>query len=376
MSKLAAVFDNITITVKWLLHPFQGNLTCTLSAGDGHIIDNYSPEEMENVVHKYSRAGVFTVGVECSTSEWHVTAHKIITIQEPLGEFGTIKCHSMNQSTDYTNCKALYNNPLKIQVEGIVPHDIPVSPEVQQKLGPGCHQLTLVALNGVTPKDVSTVLDLCLVEPVEGLVVDVELEHEQCPVRVLQVNVTLARGAPVQLHFMLSGANYTFSEMHEMLHGGPQLFHVSNTIQGTFNVVVRAENSFSSMETDGGNTTVYCHNETVNQQDGDTIGEHVRIPRAFNLHITVDPEIPVIGTTSVKLSVDKLNDDNALWTCSGTCPCPAKVRTRDYEISEACLPPVYSFSEYTVLATSHGHKQTGTRCITVIPRENMKLTLT
>lgn len=117
-------------------------------------------------------------------------------------------------------------------IRGIVPHDIPVSPEVQQKLGPGCHQLTIVAVNGVTPKDVSTVLDLCLLEPVEGLIADVELEHEQCPVRVLQVNVTLARGAPVQLHFMLSGANHTFSEMHEMLHGGPQLFHVSNTIQG------------------------------------------------------------------------------------------------------------------------------------------------
>jgi len=40
---------------------------------------------------------------------------------------------------------------------------------------------------------------------------------------------------------------------------------------GTFNVVVRAENSFSSMEMDGGNTTVYCHNETMNQQDGDTV---------------------------------------------------------------------------------------------------------
>lgn len=25
------------------------------------------------------------------------------------------------------------------------------------------------------------------------------------------------------------------------------------------------------METDGGNTTVYCHNETVTQQDGDTV---------------------------------------------------------------------------------------------------------
>lgn len=45
MSKLAAVFDNVTITVKWLLHPFEGNLTCTVNAGDGHTIDPYSPEE-------------------------------------------------------------------------------------------------------------------------------------------------------------------------------------------------------------------------------------------------------------------------------------------------------------------------------------------
>lgn len=72
---------------------------------------------MENVVHKYSHAGVYTAMVECSTSEWHVTASKSITIQEPLGQFGTLKCHSMNKSTDYSNCKALYNNPLRIQLE-------------------------------------------------------------------------------------------------------------------------------------------------------------------------------------------------------------------------------------------------------------------
>uniref|UniRef100_A0A8C1S7V7 Polycystic kidney disease 1 like 2a n=1 Tax=Cyprinus carpio TaxID=7962 RepID=A0A8C1S7V7_CYPCA len=401
MSKLAAVFDNIPITVKWLLHPFQGNLTCTLNAGDGHIIDNYSPEEMENVVHKYSHAGVYTAMVECSTSEWHVTASKSITIQEPLGQFGTLKCHSMNKSTDYSNCKALYNNPLRIQLEldagtnvtykiqhentelasvsairGIVPHNITISPEVQQQLGPGCQQLTVVALNGVTAVDRSTVLQLCLVEPVEGLIVDIEFEHEQCPVHALYVNVSLARGAPVQLHFLVSGANHTFSEMHEMLHGNPQVFVISNTIQGKLNVVVRAENSFSSMEMDGGNTTVYCHNETVNKHEEDTISEHVRTARANNLNITLDPEVPVIGTTSVKLYVDGLVDDDAIWKCHEDCPCSSGFKNRDHEISEACLPPVYGFSVYTVHTKSHGVTQSGTRCITVIPRENMKLSVT
>lgn len=69
------------------------------------------------MVHQYKHAGVFTVGVECSTSEWHVTAQKTITIQEPLSEFGVIKCYSMGQSMISANCKALANNPLTIQVE-------------------------------------------------------------------------------------------------------------------------------------------------------------------------------------------------------------------------------------------------------------------
>lgn len=118
-------------------------------------------------------------------------------------------------------------------IRGIVPHNITVSPEVQQQLGPGCHQITVVALNRVTAVDRSTVLELCLVEPVEGLIVDVEPEHEQCPVHALYVNVSLAQGSPVQLHFLVSGANHTFSEMHEMLHGSPQVFFISNTIRGT-----------------------------------------------------------------------------------------------------------------------------------------------
>ncbi|XP_016102995.1 polycystic kidney disease protein 1-like 2 [Sinocyclocheilus grahami] len=213
-------------------------------------------------------------------------------------------------------------------IRGIVPHNITISPEVQQQLGPGCQQFTVVALNGVTAVDRSAVLELCLVEPVEGLIADMEFEHEQCPVHALYVNVSLARGAPVQLHFLVSGANHTFSEMHEMLHGSPQ------------------------------------------------ISEQVRTARANNLNVTVDPEVPVIGTTSIKLYVEGLVDDNAIWKCHEDCPCPSEVKHRDYEISEACLPPVYSFSVYTVHTKSHGVTQSGTRCITVIPRENMKLSVT
>ncbi|XP_064867230.1 polycystin-1-like protein 2 [Oncorhynchus nerka] len=257
MSKLAAVFDNVSITVKWLLHPFQGNLTCTLSAGDGHNIDPYSPEELESsVVHKYTRPGVFLVGVECTTSEWHVTAQKAITIQEPIGEFGVIKCYSMNQSTDGANCKALYGSPLQIQVEveagtnvtykvhrgemlvanssavrGIVPHNITVGPEVEQQLGSGCHQLTLHASNGVSVLGVSTELQVCLLEPVEGLLGSVMAEEGECPDSDLYVTVSLDRGSPVQLLFQVSGANDSISETRDMQNSSMQVYNISTTIQ-------------------------------------------------------------------------------------------------------------------------------------------------
>ncbi|XP_073715516.1 polycystin-1-like protein 2 [Misgurnus anguillicaudatus] len=327
VSKVAAVFENVSISVKWLLNPFQGNLTCTLTAGDGHIVENYNPDEMKDVVHKYSQAGLYTVTVECSTSEWNVAAHKRITIQEPLGEFGKIQCYSLNQSTDYPNCGALYNNPLYIElqldagtnvtykiqqghtelastsaIKGLVPHNITLSPEVQQQMGPGCHQVTIVALNNVTSTNQSTNLKLCLFEPVEDLRVVMDPEHDQCPAHALHVNVSLTRGPPVLLHFLVSTTNHTFSERHEMQYRGSEVFRISNTIQGTLNVVVRAENNFSVMEMDGGNTTVYCHKEMT------TISPPISNPPSciisplmgdvlspFNITCSVDPSFCEAG---------------------------------------------------------------------------------
>uniref|UniRef100_A0A3B5Q509 Polycystic kidney disease protein 1-like 2 n=1 Tax=Xiphophorus maculatus TaxID=8083 RepID=A0A3B5Q509_XIPMA len=108
MTNLTSVVDNVTITVKWLLHPFHGNLTCTVDAGDGHIIDPYNPE--------FQQPGVFVVVVECTTSDWHVTAQKSITIQEPIGEFRVAKCYGSNVTTDGTKCNILYGSPAQIQL--------------------------------------------------------------------------------------------------------------------------------------------------------------------------------------------------------------------------------------------------------------------
>lgn len=68
-------------------------------------------------MHRFSHPGVFTVSVECSTSDWHVIAEKTITIQEPVRELNVIRCYSTNVSTDGNKCNVRYDGPVHIQVK-------------------------------------------------------------------------------------------------------------------------------------------------------------------------------------------------------------------------------------------------------------------
>eukprot|EP00063_Salmo_salar_P007506 XP_013982341.1 PREDICTED: polycystic kidney disease protein 1-like 2 [Salmo salar] len=300
---------------------------------------------------------------ECSWIELWITQQPIfsrpqfqknIILQKPIGEFGVIKCYSMNQSTDGANCKVLYGSPLQIQVEvesgtnvtyklhrcemlvanssavrGIIPHNITVGPEVEKQLGSGCHQLTLHASNGVSVLGVSTELQVCLLEPVEGLLGSVMAEEGECPDSDLYVSVSLDRGAPVQLLFQVSGANDSISETRDMENTSMQVYNISTTIQGFLQVKVRAWNVFSHMDVDVGNTTVVCHNSSDLRQNGyaNTTEKHMRVRRANNLRITAIPETASQDTESVKLEVTGLGglsngkQSKFEWECSNHLRC-------------------------------------------------------
>ncbi|XP_028446278.1 polycystic kidney disease protein 1-like 2 [Perca flavescens] len=187
VSTVAAVFEIITISVKWLLHLPQGNLSCMLSTGDGHVIYLHSPEGLErSEVHRYTYPSTFVVAVECTSRDIYIRAQNIITIEEPITVFGAIRCYARKRSFHATNCKVLYREPFQIQMEvkagtnvtyriqsdetllsnvsvfrGNVPQNITVTPEMMKQLGPGCHQLTLYASNTVTFPEMSAGLQ-CL----------------------------------------------------------------------------------------------------------------------------------------------------------------------------------------------------------------------
>lgn len=69
-----------------------------------------------SIIHRFQQPGVFVVVVECTTSDWHVTAQKTIIIQEPVGEFRVAKCYGSNVTTDGTKCNILYGSPLQLQL--------------------------------------------------------------------------------------------------------------------------------------------------------------------------------------------------------------------------------------------------------------------
>lgn len=117
---------------------------------------------------------------------------------------------------------------------GIALHNITLSEGVVEKLGHGCHNLTLTASNGVTAHTVSTDLKLCLLEPIEGLRASVIAEEDVCPDSTdLTIGVSLERGAPAELIFTLTGASDTLSENRDMLNGSLQVYTFSSPLEGT-----------------------------------------------------------------------------------------------------------------------------------------------
>ncbi|KAI3377913.1 hypothetical protein L3Q82_009040 [Scortum barcoo] len=416
MSTLAAVFDNVTITVKWLLHPFQGNLTCTLNAGDGYTINPYSLEQMEStVMHKFSRPGVFMVAVECSTSGWHVTAQKAISIQEPVGEFGVIQCYSRNMSTGGTKCNALHGRPVHIQVmveagtnvsytilheghlvanssqeRGLTPHNITLSTRVVEELGYGCHNLTLTASNRVTAHTVSTDLELCLLEPVEGLQASVMVGADECPDSTdLIIGVSLEQGAPVELLFTLTGEGDTLSETRDMLNGSLQSYTFSNPIEGLLKVKVRAINAFSAsdVDVDVENILLACQNysDLSSDEHGDTTG-NMSVDNSTDLRIIATPDTLVDYTQSVTLSVNGTESLSSKgltfeWTCRGNCKCINKTKDETHVIEKDCLPNPFEMFKYvlTVRRTTWFRKgvdlDSTSKCITVAPKEFTDVTI-
>ncbi|NXS56995.1 PK1L2 protein, partial [Brachypteracias leptosomus] len=379
------VFENITISLNWLLSPYSGNLSCVISTGDGHTIDPYYPlTPVSSVTHRYSSPGEFPVFVECTSSEWHVMAQKRVTVQDRMDQLSVTGCYSQYESGNSSCCRTLYGDLLWIQVElnggngvtyiiladnktltessaqeGIVPHNLTLDSASQELLGPGIHQLEIRASSNTTALETSELIAVHLIEPVSGLQA-VLASHMLQLGENLEMNVSVSHGAPDQLKFEVIGSNETHSLKEDGPHGEPRTYIIPMPSEGTYLVRVVAMNAFSNMSLDLGFIIVLANSSHIK---GNCINltDHKRKNKIY-----IKPSRHVDPFTTVALGwPGSDNHSSFLWSCGACWPewneCVQQqiilTNQTEVQIPPSCLPPPKAAVTVRVTVRSHGTEE-------------------
>lgn len=79
----------------------------------------------------------------------------------------------------------------------------------------------------------STGLELCALEPVEGLQASIITDGDDCPDSSdLIISVSLEKGAPVELLFSLTGAKDNLSETRNMFNSTSKIYTFTSPLEG------------------------------------------------------------------------------------------------------------------------------------------------
>ncbi|NXM44562.1 PK1L2 protein, partial [Gymnorhina tibicen] len=405
MTDTCFVFENITVTLKWLLSPYSGNLSCTISTGDGHTIDPYYPLTLvSSITYRYSSPGEFTVFVECTTSEWHVMAQRQVTVQDKLDQLSITGCYSQHETGNSSHCRTLYGEVLWIQVqlsggngvtysiladnmtltessakEGIVPYNLTLSSASQELIGPGIHQLEIRASGNTTASEISESIAVHLIEPVSGIQAAVASHTLQLG-EDLEVNVSVSRGAPEKLMFEVIGSNQTHRHRADGPRGEPRTYGVPVRSEGTFLVKVVAMNAFSNMSLDLGFITVLANSS---HKKGNCVNLTVLVLTTQDHKIYIKPSRHVDPFTTVTLGWPENNNNSRfLWTCGACWPawneCVKQqiilINQSEVQIPPSCLPPPKSAVTVRITIRNHGSEERqDEQCLYVTAKQELQL---
>ncbi|NWY27439.1 PK1L2 protein, partial [Pheucticus melanocephalus] len=405
MKDTCFVFENITVTLIWLLSPYSGNLSCTISTGDGHTIDPYYPLTLvSNLTYRYSSPGEFSVFVECTSSEWHVMAQRQVTVQEQEDQLSITGCYSQYEAGNSSRCRTLYGELLWIQVqltggngvtysmladnmtlsessakEGLVPHNLTLSRASQELMGPGMHQLEIRASRSTMASQISVTIAVHLIEPVSGIQAAVASRTLQLG-QDLEVNVSVSHGAPEELMFEVIGSNQSQWHKADGPCGEPRVYGVPVPWEGTYLVKVVAMNDFSNMSLDLGFITVLANSS---HKEGNDINLTVLVFTMEDHKIYIKPSRHVDPFTTVTLGwPDNNNNSSFLWTCGACWPawneCVKQqiilINKSEVQIPPSCLPPPKSAVTVRITVQNHGSEERqDEQCLYVTAKQELQL---
>ncbi|NXY82693.1 PK1L2 protein, partial [Alcedo cyanopectus] len=400
------VFENITVSLNWMLSPYSGNLSCIISTGDGHTIDPYYPvTPVSNVTHRYSSPGEFTVFVECTTSEWHVMAQKRVTVQDKMDQLSITGCYSQYESGNSSHCRTLYGELLWIQVElnggngvtysvlaenitltessakeGLVPVNLTLDSNSQELLGPGIHQLEIQASSNTTSLEISETIAVNLIEPVSGLQAALA-SHTLQMGENLEMNVSVSHGAPDKVKFEMIGSNETHSHKEDGPHGESRTYIIPLPSAGIFLVKVVAMNAFSNMSQDLGFITVLPNSSHIKGKCINLTMLGLTTLRKNKVYIK--PSRHVDPFTTVTLGwPDNNNNFRFLWSCGACWPewneCVQQqiilTNQTEVQIPPSCLPPPKSAVTVRVTVQNHGNEERqDEQCLYVTAKQELQL---
>uniref|UniRef100_A0A8C3BVY4 Polycystic kidney disease protein 1-like 2 n=1 Tax=Cairina moschata TaxID=8855 RepID=A0A8C3BVY4_CAIMO len=385
------IFENITVTLNWLLSPYTGNLSCVISTGDD---ESFTHHQTKNKFHFF---------VECTTSEWHVAAQRRVIVQDKLDELSLTGCYSQYESGNGSPCRTLYGEVLRIQVElnggngvtyvvlagnvtlaessakeGIVPHNLTLDSAAQELLGPGMHRLKIRASSNTTASEISGSVAVHLIEPVSGLQA-VLASHAVQLGENLEINVSVPHGAPDKLKFEVVGSNETHSHEEDSPAGEPRTYFIPMHFEGTFLVKVVATNAFSNMSLDIGLINVLAN---TSHKEGNCIYLAVLDHKRKN-KIYIKPSRHVDPFTTVTLGwPDNSANSSFLWSCGACWPewneCVQHqiilTNQREVQIPPSCLPPPKSAVTVKVTVQNRGNEEKqDEQCLYVTAKQELQL---